>query len=558
MKKLEINVDFLMLFVAGIMMLFGEYIEGILLLSMFFIAEKMQSSVNSTILRKLRNCKLSIQGFVVCIEGKRNTYKEYKDINVGDKLLIKTGDIFPCESILDSDAYVSEVSINGEPEMVLKKQGDRILSGSINAGNSVTSIASSRYFSSVLQQIIENVDNKKDSIDIMDNVAFSKILKIYTYLIIFVFFVFILWIMMTGGDPLSFDIFKTSLYKSSSLLTVLSPCAVVTPLPIAMICFATSLYSNDIVVRNFKSVFKANKCKNIFFDKTGTLTLADHRNIVQEVYNSSNIDIIDISKIVFSMEKCSKHPIGRCLYSWSKTILQSDYIEDINIAETVQKYNRGLYTTYDGKKITIGACTKNIDHLGIHDHIVEMQIENDFIYFGIKTNIRKGAKEIIEFFNKNNCTVKILTGDSESAAFSVANHLGISEKNTLCSLSPNDKLKIIETSGDSIMIGDGINDAMALSKATLSIIVANDSIENIVISAADIVLLGDDIENIKKLFKKENKLRNIIIQNICLAILVILVGSFLVISNKINLSYSVILHEGSTILLALNSLRILF
>ena len=298
--------------------------------------------------------------------------------------------------------------------------------------------------------------------------------------------------------------------------------------------------------------------KAIAFDKTGTLTNGEPV-VTDYIFE---VDEEELLKVVVSMEKQSNHPLARAIVN------KFPNVEPIEL-EAENKIGVGLVTTYLGTEYCIAkvtafsnasdALTKQVESLAKEGKTVVYVAHNSRVvgllaFMDIPNESAKGA---VEYFKKQRIHTMMITGDSYLTGEAVGKIVGIDE--VRANVMPEDKAQIIksrkEKYGSVAMLGDGVNDAPALALADVGIAMGNGT--DVAMDVADLILMKNDLSKLSYAHKLSKKMLKITYQNIIFAMFVVVALVVLNFLGKMDITFSVILHEGSTIAVILNALRML-
>lgn len=532
----EFGTDLLMSFVAILFFSMGHEYESSLLLSMLFLSESIAEFIKKKADTLFSNSESS-SNYVRIVNGNEDL-KLLEDILPGDALIIEEGGLIPIDSVLrEGNASISKENISGESQIEEIYAGSKIPSGSINMGGDIIVISTSSYKESVYFKIQESLLDQHSKVGEM--VYIEKYVNIYMWIILGIFFLSSLFFYFTESTT------YIAAERSTSLLTIMSPCAILISIPIAYAATISSLFKKNILVKDKDAIHNSSIIENIFFDKTGTLTNNNMDSNKISKVEIKNVDIDLLSSLLFEIEKSTNHPVGRLLFNWSKTKKRID----ICLKKTAP-----LAGTVNDKKFYI----ENLSNKGGEIHKTKVVIGDGCAIFHIKFHIRENANKLVKKLNDMGINSFMITGDGFQEAKRVANITGISIKNVFYSLSPDDKASIIERYKNTMMVGDGINDSIALSKASSGVIISNEHTDIITLFSSSILISDDNILSILKIIEASKKAKSIIYQNIIAATLIIVIGSILASIYVMPLGIAITIHEGGTILLALNSLRALF
>jgi Cd2+/Zn2+-exporting ATPase len=357
-------------------------------------------------------------------------------------------------------------------------------------------------------------------------------------------------------------------YKAATLLVVASPCAIVISVPAAILSALSASARRGMLFKGGAALETFAKVSIVAFDKTGTLTTGKMQ--VTKVV-AFDIPESELLRIAASVEAQSEHPLAQSIVS---------YAQGHNTASLTVEYakavpGKGMVATIDSIEYAIGNRALLLERGVVIDQVVEQQISqleadgnttivvaSDVVLgvFAIADTARVSAKQAISDLKASGITkVVMVTGDSRAVALTVANELGILEVDVYAELLPADKVRIIENlkrEGKVAFVGDGVNDAAALVTAHVGIAMGAAGTD-VALEAADVALLSDDLQMIVKARQLSQKTNMIIKQNLSFAIGILILMVVTTVFFYLPLPLGVLGHEGGTLLVVLNGLRLL-
>lgn len=559
---LDINIDVLMTLAALLSVLIGSGLEGALLLVLFELSGSMESAVTL----KTRSALISLHSLVpskacILLEDGHIIEKSIREIEVGTSILIKAGEIVPLDgTVLKGSSFVNLSHLTGESNPLAKEIGDEVPAGARNLDGAlilkVKTSAQDSTLSRIIQMVSDAVEAKPKLQEWID--AFGR--RYATTIIL-------LTALFSGILPFIFNIpylgVEGSIYRALSFLIAASPCALVIATPTAYLAAISSCASRGILLKGGAILDSLSKCRYIAFDKTGTLTTGKLTCLGIEPLNDTakQIDVSYALSIAGSMERLVKHPMADAIVTFAKNKQIS--LTDLDSFESIP--GSGLKAFFDSKACLIGnekfifSYTKEPEELSFKSSTQTYFLLGEALFvFHFQDELRQDTKKLItNLQNKLHMKTAMLTGDHKQNALPVAQEVGISE--VYADLKPQDKLdKVAEISKNYglIMVGDGVNDAPALARSTVGISMGKVGSAT-AIDASDVVFLQDEISYLDFLVKKSRKTMRIVKQNFSLAIGVILFATTPALMGWVPLWMAVVLHEGGTVLVGLNSLRLL-
>ncbi len=560
----DVNIQVLMTLAALLSVGIGAELEGGLLLVLFSLSESLEETVTQKTKGALNALhKLSpTTAYIVNPDG--SVYpKSVREIALGTKILVKAGEIVPLDGIvIEGNTYINLSHLTGESVPVSKKVGDEVPAGALNTDGSLTLEVTKTSAESTLSKIIRLITEAGESKPQLERIL-SRFSRQYASTIILLALSFGLFL------PLIFHWMPYigkggSIYRALAFLIAASPCALIIATPTAYLSAISVCARKGILLKGGIVLDALAKCKILAFDKTGTLTTGN--------LTCTNVEIIGTAltkneaiAIAAGLERAAHHPIAEAIIKFA----ESKNIPQKPLSQVKVISGKGVEGMIQTEKAFIGSpeyilsliesqnkqsqIRDKLTHAG---HIISLLLYQDTILiFHFSDELRPGIADTIRKL-KEKLKIVMLTGDHKENATFVGNAVGITH--IYSELSPENKLsKIRELSLEAplMMVGDGINDAPALTSAMVGIAMGTIGSAT-AIEAADVVLLRDDLSLISWLHKKAHQTLRIVHQNVIFALAIILLATSLSLLGLIPLWLAVIMHEGSTVLVGLNSLRL--
>ncbi len=422
-----------------------------------------------------------------------------EDIRVGDILLVRPGEnIVTDGKVIEGESLVNESMLTGESVPVLKKTGDAVTGATMNQTGKLIIQATKVGKDTVLSQILHLIENAQSQKAPIQRFA-DTVSEVFVPVVIFISIItFLVWYFIFA-QTVSF-----SLMMAISVLVISCPCALGLATPTAILVGTTKGAQNGILIKGGESLERACKIKNLVVDKTGTIT--EGKFIVE------NIESLSLPKelflqIVASLESNSLHPIAQSIVNYAKV----QNISLLPVSEFTEYSGLGVIGIVDQKKYGIGK-PELAKHVLVTDtskpFLVDMQKsekttvalfdEKQFLgTITVSDRLRHGVKDAIAELKNFGIQIYMLTGDNFDTAKKIADEAGII--NFAANTLPDEKLeriKKIQTSGITAMVGDGINDAPALAQADIGIVMASGT--DVAIESGDIVLMKNNLHDIVK------------------------------------------------------------
>lgn len=559
----EINIDVLMTLAAFSSVIIGSGMEGALLLVLFALSGAMEDAVTAKAKSAISSLhKLSPTR--ATLEEADGTTREVsiKDIAVGTRILVKAGQIVPLDgTVVHGASSVNLVHLTGENFPVSKKVGDEVAAGARNLDGAISLVCTRTSNDSTLSRIIQLVTEAGDAKPALQR-WFDKFSRAYAITII------LLAAFFTLVFPLLFSIpilgVEGSLYRALAFLIAASPCALIIATPIAYLSAISICAKKGILLKGGMILDALAGCTTIAFDKTGTLTTGD---LTLEKVEPNLTD--KTLSIAYALEKNAVHPIAKALTGYA----ENRQVTPAPLQDFRSEPGYGLSgVTENGEAVFIGSPEYILLQIENKEPVLQksekirksgyllalMLVGKEIYYFQFRDTPRDHIKKTVKDLKKNTgMEVLMLTGDHEESAGRIASELEIDRY--FADLKPEDKLRHItrlSLEKKLIMVGDGINDAPALARASVGICMGKVGSQT-AIDAADIVLLHDNIDLLDWLILKARKTQTIVKQNLTLAVGAILLASLPALAGVVPLWLAVVLHEGGTVLVGLNALRLL-
>ena len=477
------------------------------------------------------------------------------DIEIGDIVRVIVGETIPVDGvIIKGQGSIDESIMNGESLPVDKYVGDDVLSGTINQYSTFDIKATKTSQDSSLKRMIKLVkeaDSKKAPIVSLTDrwatwiVVIALVSSIGTYLV------------------------THQILRSVTILVVFCPCALVLATPTAIMASIGNASKYGMLIKGGDVVERLSKIKNIAFDKTGTLTYGK-LSVVE--YKSFNPEYDDeaLLKILASVEAYSEHPLGKAIISYYK----ENNEELLDIQNFTVNPGKGITANLGEKSILVGNLklikdvdiNLNKDIINISEEftkkgctVIYLSIDNKLIgYVALSDILREEAKEVISYIKSQKINPVMLTGDNKNSAKNIASIVDIDDINP--SLLPEDKMNIIKNLEDNksptCMIGDGVNDALALKYSSVGISMGAIG-SDIAIEASDIALASDDIKNIPYLLYLSKKTMKTIKLNVTFSLALNFLAIILAMTGILNPVVGALVHNLGSVFVILNSAKLL-
>jgi Cd2+/Zn2+-exporting ATPase len=579
LQKREIDVHFLMLAVAGVAAYLGAWGEGATLLFLFSFSGALEHYALGRTQKEIHSLFHDTPKVATVLDAQGNEREvKVESLQIGMRLLIKPGAQFPVDAeIAKGKTAADESNLTGEATAVDKNIGDSVLAGTINLWGAVETTVLRPAAESALQKIIhlikEAQHQKAPSQQFTDRFS-----SYYTYVVLAVSLaMYFVWWLVFGYAPLKAGVESHSaLYRAGTLLVVASPCALVLSIPSAVLAAIAWSARHGILFRGGAAVEKLADIDTVALDKTGTLTTGELK--VERVESFPPGRENEVARLAYSLEKLSTHPLARAITSYGKreqlALVPLDQFESVT--------GHGLRAKHNGVDCLLGrrewiaehtgaaiwdAASQRLEKIGdwkagiqTEPGISEIWIaEGDLLgRILLRDDIRPQAKQVIEELRRAGLKTVVLTGDRKTAAEHLRSELKLDD--VRAELKPENKvseIRALSQHGKVAMIGDGVNDAPSLAAAHIGVAMGARGADA-ALEQADVVLMHDKLENFLAAFRLSQRARAIIRQNLFISLGTVVVLVTFAMLGKIPLTLGVVGHEGSTVVVVMNSLRLLF
>ena len=433
------------------------------------------------------------------------------NVKVGDILEVKTGEKATVDGILiGSVATFDESSLSGESLPVEKQTGDTIFSGTINSGQVIRYTATKNYANSTLNSMVTLLEDALASKPEIEDTT-NELSKYFSVTILLLAVAtFIGWYLYHGN-------FENALIVSISVIVIACPCALALATPIASLIGISWAAEKGLLFKEAKFIETFSKADRVVLDKTGTITQG------KLSVKSVNGDIqTEHLPLLYTLSDSSTHPVSKAIKNYLESEALVSNIMELEKIEQVQ--GKGLQAQYN-TMVILGGNSRLLE-----EHNIEIKLESQYtlyhfavdgkliLSFELDDELKEGAVELISYLESINVEVIMATGDHDRVAQRVAKEVGI--KNFKSALSPIEKADYITSLKEQgrrvVMVGDGINDALALSKADIAIAMGNGA--DVALAVSDVVILNNSLQAIEDSFMISRRTFKFIKQNLALSL----------------------------------------
>jgi Zn2+/Cd2+-exporting ATPase len=567
LRKREIDIHFLMLAVAIGAMFIGAWGEAVLLLFLFSASGAMEEYALDRTQREVSALlKTSPKRATVVMPDGREKDVAIEELRVGQRLRVKPGEAFAADGLVVKGKSASDESaLTGEATPVEKNIGDQVFSGTLNLWGVVEFDLVRLPSESTLQKIIRLIQTAQ-KLKAPSERFTDKFGTGYTYAVI-------------GGATLMFLVWwlgfhlpafnntpetRSAFYRAMTLMVVASPCALVLSIPSAILAAIAWGARHGVLFRGGAAIEKLADITTVALDKTGTLTTGELNVVAYESYPEGRER--EVLELAYALEAKSHHPIARAIVRHAR----AEEVVELSVDDFQSLTGQGLRGKIDGSTLMLGRrellesgplaeWAQNLPPASAELSEVWV-IGRDLVgRILLKDQIRAESREVLAQLKRAGIKTVMLTGDRRHAAEAVAKELGLDE--VRAGLSPEDKVAaIVALRGEGrkvAMVGDGVNDAPCLAAADVSVAMGARG-SDAALEQAEVILMHDRIENFLAAQRLSRRARAIIRQNLTISLGVVVIMVIATAFGAVPLAVGVGAHEGSTLVVCINSLRLLF
>ncbi|MCP1186685.1 heavy metal translocating P-type ATPase [Paenibacillus sp. 1781tsa1] len=581
-KDRDLDVNLLMIAASLGAAAIGYWNEGAMLIFIFALSGALESYATERSHKDISSLLALKPETALRIEDGQMNLVAIDDLQPGDLLLVKPGELIPADGVVyRGSSFINQSSITGESLPVDKVAGDEVYAGTLNGEGAlyveVTKSAEGSLFGKIIKMVEEAQAEVPDSQRFMERFEgiYARIVVGVTLLVI-------------AGTPLLLGwTWNEAFYKAMVFLVVASPCALVSSIMPVMLSAMSSSARRGILFKGGAHMENMARTRVVAFDKTGTLTMGNPQ--VTDIITAENIDRAQLLAAVAAIENISMHPLARAIVDQANkenlTLQEAEHVQALtgwgiegtvnDVVWRIGKTN-GLESMQsekmkDDKDDASDKQGVNPVKVSLEWNDVRSRLEGEgktvsvvmadgelVGLIAMRDTVRPQAAAAVRRLEAMGIKVVMLTGDRAKSASVIARETGVSM--VYADLLPEDKVKQVQTLrkqyGPVLMVGDGVNDAPALAAATVGMGMGLSG-SGTALEVADAVLMNDNIEEIAWVIGQARRAQRTVKQNMCFAITVILAliaGNFL---QDVALPLGVVGHEGSTILVILNGLRLL-
>jgi Cd2+/Zn2+-exporting ATPase len=576
LRQWTIDVDLLMILAALGAAVVGAPFEGAMLLFLFSLSNVLQAyAIDRT--RKAIHSLMKLRPDKALTRRNDNTgLLPIEQLALGDIVIVRPGESIALDGVIvEGESSINESSLTGESIPVLKKVGDPVFAATINQTGGlevrVTRLAKDSVIEKLIRMVEEAQSEKAETQRFLDRAEQFYAIGVISFTI-----ALIIWPLFFLNEP-----FGATFYRAMTVMVVASPCALIISTPASILSAIGGAARRGVLFKGGVHLERTATIKVVAFDKTGTLTegkprVTDIISGLEVIHLADNVrpEALNLLQIAASVEAKSEHPLAAAIVGEVKR--RELPLFDCTDFQSIS--GKGASGLVKGRRISVGsiryfealggslddALARKLDVLQDAGKTCVLVAETDekstriLGGLGIADVLRPEALDVVRALKEIGVQrVVMVTGDNSRVASAIAQQAGVDEFHA--GLLPEDKVRVVKslkTIGPVAMVGDGVNDAPALATATIGVAMGAAGTDA-AMETADVVLMSDNLRNIPFAISISRQARRVIWQNLTIAMSVIVVLMASALGFSLPLTLGVVGHEGSTVLVCLNGLRLL-
>ena len=578
LKQRTIDVDLLMVLAALGAAFVGAPFEGAMLLFLFSLSNVLQAFAIDRTRRAINSLMKLRPTQSLCRRGNETKLLPVEDLVVGDVLIVRPGESIALDSVvIEGESTIDESMLTGESMPVTKSVGQTVFAGTMNQTGGlevrVAKLAKDSTIAKLIKLVEEAQSEKAQTQRFLDRAEqfYAVGVILFTIGLIVVPYFFL-------GHS-----FHDTFYRAMTVMVVASPCALIISTPASILSAIGGAARRGVLFKGGAHLERMATITVIAFDKTGTLTRGKPRVTHMVVGGERlpfagcvNDEALSLLRLAAAVEAKSEHPLARAIVNAAQE-------RRLGPAEAVAFQSvsgKGAAATVLGRRLAVGSAAffEGMHCTGLEPALAQTgslqdegktcvlvaEIRNDgrdaqiLGVIAVADVLRPDAADVIKRLKKLGVKrIAMLTGDHQRVAQAIAREVGVDEVHA--QLLPEDKVRVIrglQQIGPVAMVGDGINDAPALAAADIGIAMGAAGTD-VAMETADVVLMSDNLQNIVLALDASRRARRVVIQNLSFALGVIVVMVTATLAANVPMPVGVVAHEGSTVLVCLNGLRLL-
>ncbi len=558
LRERRLDVNFLMIAAALGAAVVGEAPEGATLLFLFSLSNTLQNYALARSRRAVRALMALQPDVAHKITPTGTIAVPIEELNVGDRVLIRPGERIPTDgTVVRGESHVDQSPITGESVPVHKTVGATVYAGTVNTMGTLEVEVTAPTTETLLHRILRLVEEAQEQ-KARTQRWLEQFEQRYALAVI-------------GGSALvAFGLplilgwqFSDAFYRAMTLLVVASPCALVISTPATLLSAIANGARRGVLFKGGEPIERLATIQAIAIDKTGTLT--EGKLVFTDLVLTGKMDEQEFWQLIADVESLSEHPLAQALVKEAEGRgYQPQPVESFQAVP-----GKGVIAKWRGRTVRVGN-TRLVERIGAETTTLQrlrqegktamlVAVDDEIVAIvAVADEVRPQAQEAVQKLKASGIScVAMLTGDAEPVAQAVARQVGIDR--VYADLLPQEKLEVLRQLTDEFgavaMVGDGVNDAPALASAEVGIAMGAGT--DVALETADVALVGNDLLNLPYAVELSRRAMQVLKQNLIFATSVIVVLVVLTFTANLRLPAGVIGHEGSTLLVVLNGLRLL-
>lgn len=564
LRTKTLNISSLMLIAITGAVLIGEWPEAAMVTVLFALAERIEVYSLDKAREAIRKL-MEIAPDVATVKAADGSWQNISvnQVALGDVIWVKPGERIPLDGeIIIGKSSINQAPITGESMPVDKGVGDKVYAGTLNEHGSfqfkVNVAADDTVLAKIGKTIAQAQAERAPTQRFVDQFA-----KYYTPLMVIIAVLVAVIPPFFGGG-----VWSLWLYKALTLLVIACPCALVISTPVTVVSGLAAAAKNGLLIKGGTYLEQGHRLKAIALDKTGTLT--EGRPIVTELIELAELGNYNVLQLAASLDDHSEHPIAQAIVKHWKTkqpeetlLLVTDFkaLPGRGVTGLIDnvRYFVGNHQLAEDNQVcnpTIETQLKELERTG-QTTIILSDSDQVLAIFAVADTLRSTSQLAIKALHQQGIKTFILTGDNATTAKAIANLVGIDE--VQANVLPTDKLNVIDDLitryGAVGMVGDGINDAPALAKATIGFAMGKGT--DIALETADVAIMNDNLIKLSLFIDLSRKTARVLFQNIGLSIVIKIIFFGLALAGLATLWMAVFADMGASLIVVANGLRLL-
>ena len=579
-RRGKFEIDFLMIFAAAGAATLGAWAEGSLLLFLFSIGHALEGYAMGRAKRAIEALSKLAPKTARVRRGESESEVPVDELVVGDTVIVKPDERLPADGfVVVGESSINQAPITGESVPVDKRPVDdaelaaddpsslpaehRVFAGTINQSGAIEVRVTKTAAENTLSRVVEMVSEAETRVSPTQQFT-KRFERLFVPSVIAVVLLLMFAPLVLG------ERFSESFYRAMAVLVAASPCALAIATPSAVLSGVARAARGGVLVKGGGPLESLGNLDAIAFDKTGTLTEGEPK--VTDVRPAEGVDEIDLLRTAIAVESLSKHPLAKAVVREGQSRIDESQVPNATDLQSIT--GRGIQANVEGESVYIGkdelfaevggtpvpdAVRQAVESLQ-RDGRTTMIVRHGDRYLGViglMDKPREASKRTLIGLRELGIKRMIMiSGDNQRVADAVAKQVGIDE--ALGDLMPEDKvaeIKRLQSEGGVAMVGDGVNDAPAMASASVGIAMGAAG-SDVALETADVALMADNLDHLPLAIGLSRATRRIIRQNLWMSLGMV---AFLVPAtiSGLNIGPAVALHEGSTLVVVVNALRLL-